>query len=448
MPKYELSNVLVRGGLMLVRVVIRAKSVLLGLLHLVGVVFRPLTRFLFGAIFVPIYQVLYSLKRRTSHWYRPAKSRLMFLLTNRYALHAAMVMIVAGTGVANLNMASVRAESIDAFNKSLLYSIVTHQESPLIEEYADAEPSGDSSYLGDSALDTTSTVTDETLALGTSSLAGGGSLAAPIMTSAAESIAPRESIETYVVQSGDTISTIAARFGVSVNTILWANNMTALTTLKLGTSLTILPTSGVVHTVKSGDTLIKIAALYNVTSEEISSYNKLADGTIAIGDKLIVPGGVVKAPEPTRTKVSVKTIFMTPPTTSSSSAGSSSTKMMWPSDGTYLVRGLSWYHNGLDIDCSGRANGTSDDDNYAAADGYVTIAGWRTGYGNLVEIDHGNGIVTRYGHNYALYVTAGQTVTRGTPIARCGSTGNSTGTHLHFEVRVNGQTVNPLEYVR
>ncbi len=128
--------------------------------------------------------------------------------------------------------------------------------------------------------------------------------------------------------------------------------------------------------------------------------------------------------------------------------------MVWPSDGHYIVRGLSWYHTGVDIDCNGQANGTSTNDNYAAADGVVTFAGprfvgLRGGYGNLVIIDHGNGLSTRYGHNYSLYVKTGQTVTAGTPIGRCGSTGNSTGTHLHFEViNSSGRYLNPLEYIR
>lgn len=122
--------------------------------------------------------------------------------------------------------------------------------------------------------------------------------------------------------------------------------------------------------------------------------------------------------------------------------------MLWPTDGHYIVRGLSWYHTGVDIDCDGHNNGTSTQDNYAAADGVVQYAGWKGGYGITVEINHGNGLVTRYGHFYSLYVESGQSVTTGTPLGRCGSTGNSSGTHLHFEVVGNGRFKNPLEYIR
>ena len=122
--------------------------------------------------------------------------------------------------------------------------------------------------------------------------------------------------------------------------------------------------------------------------------------------------------------------------------------MVWPTDLTYIVRGLSWYHTGVDIDCNGHADGTSTNDNYAAADGIVQFAGAKRGYGNVVEITHGNGIMTRYGHNHTVYVQTGQQVSAGTPIGRCGSTGTSTGTHLHFEVVANGRFMNPLDYLR
>ena len=122
--------------------------------------------------------------------------------------------------------------------------------------------------------------------------------------------------------------------------------------------------------------------------------------------------------------------------------------MLWPTDLTYIVRGRSWYHTGVDIDCNGHRDGTSTNDNYAASDGIVQFAGVKSGYGITVEINHGNGIITRYGHNHLLYVSKGQQVTAGTPIGRCGSTGNSTGTHLHFEVVANGTYMNPLEYLR
>lgn len=457
-----LSRFFVRFGLSVVRCLLWAKAIMFRSARLLAVVFRPIIRVLMAVVFVPVYRTFFASRRQIVHWYRPAKNRVMFFLTNRAVMHVVMVGVVSGTAAINLGMDSVRAETLDAFNKSLAYAVITQEESPIVEEYADMDPSalrGDvSSYLSSASLRAPLGAIDgqNTVLSSTASLAGGGALAVPIIADASASVAPREGIETYTVAEGDTISTIAARFGLSVNTILWANNLSVRSVLKLGQTLTILPASGVVHTVKSGDTLIKIASTYHAESSAILSANSLEDSSaISVGQKLIVPGGTppaVVAAKPTVS--SIRNVFVPTPNTAGTSAASASARMVWPSDGHYIVRGLSWYHTGVDIDCDGQANGTSTQDNYAAADGVVAFAGprfvgLRGGYGNLVIIDHGNGLSTRYGHNYSLYVTTGQTVTAGTPIGRCGSTGNSTGTHLHFEViSGGGKYLNPLEYIR
>ncbi len=444
--KAELCQFAVRVGLAGVRALLSLKSAVATGVRRFSVFSRPLGRLMLGGVVIPFYQLGYSLRRRFGHWYRPAKNKVMFMLTNRYALHVAMVCIVAATGIVNLQMTSVRAETIDAFNKSLLYSIITQQETPYIEEFA-TNAVASSSYV-DTGLAGSGTTDTREVVLGSSSFTGGGSLAVPLMTSSAASTAPRDTIETYVVEAGDTISTIAAAYGVSINTLLWANNLSVRSVLKPGATLTILPTSGVLHTVKSGDTVSKIAVKYGVSQDEIVNYNVLdADGALSIGAKLVVPGGEMQAPAPVSRPTSVISIFSAPPTTSNAPA-STGARMLWPTDGHYIVRGLSWYHTGVDIDCDGHNNGTSTNDNYAAADGVVQYAGWKGGYGITVEINHGNGLVTRYGHFYSLYVASGQTVTTGTPLGRCGSTGNSSGTHLHFEVVGNGRFKNPLEYIR
>lgn len=126
--------------------------------------------------------------------------------------------------------------------------------------------------------------------------------------------------------------------------------------------------------------------------------------------------------------------------------------MMWPTDGGSISSGYGnrihpiykeeKMHTGIDIGGIGY-----DAPVYASADGIVITAGWLGGYGNAVIIDHGNGISTLYGHNSKLTVKVGQEVKRGDLIAKSGSTGVSTGPHIHFEVRVNGKTVNPLEWL-
>ncbi|MEK7632942.1 MAG: M23 family metallopeptidase [Patescibacteria group bacterium] len=456
------SRFIVRAGLVVVRLLLAAKAILFRFARLLVVAARPLTKGILSLIFVPVYRAGFASRRHIVHWYRPAKSRFMFFVTNRAMMHVAILSVVGGTVAINLGMDAVRAETLDAFNKSLAYAVITQEESPVVEEYADMDiaalRSDATSYLSEGSLSPVLGASDgqDSMFVNTASLAGGGALAVPVLSGSSASVAPRDGIETYVVAEGDMLSTVAARFGISVNTVLWANNLSVKSVLKPGQSLTILPASGVVHTVKSGDTLIKIASTYNSDATNILSVNKLADSSaITVGQKLIIPGGTPPTPAPVKRPTSVASIF-SPAPNKTGTAVSGSSRMIWPSDGHGIVRGLSWFHTGVDIDCNGHANGTSTDDNYAAADGIVTFAGPRFsgyagGYGNLVIIDHGNGLSTRYGHNYSIYVKSGQQVTAGTPIARCGSTGNSSGTHLHFEViGSNGSKDyrNPLEYIR
>ncbi len=261
-----------------------------------------------------------------------------------------------------------------------------------------------------------------------------------------EAAAVRNEIIYYLVQNGDTISTIARRFGLTVNTLLWANNLTSFSLLHLGDRLTILPYSGVLYTVKKGDTLAKIALTYDVDLEKILSCNALGN-SLSIGQKIVIPGAknisqyvaASKPATPSYTGVSIiKDLIKNP------SVKISGSKMTWPTVGTRISQYFSWRHVGVDI-----ANkiGTPI---YAADSGTVVIAqgGYNGGYGNTIVIDHGGGIKTRYGHASKLFVKVGEKVEKGENIAAMGSTGNSTGPHLHFEVLVNGAKKNPLDFVR
>ncbi len=116
---------------------------------------------------------------------------------------------------------------------------------------------------------------------------------------------------------------------------------------------------------------------------------------------------------------------------------------MWPTNQKRINQYYKWRHTGLDI------NGTLKDATYAVDAGIVTFSGWnKSGYGNMILVDHGNGMVTRYAHHSKMYVKAGDQVTKGQTIGMVGSTGRSTGPHLHFEIYMNGKRVNPLEYYR
>lgn len=258
--------------------------------------------------------------------------------------------------------------------------------------------------------------------------------------------AARQEIIYYTIKSGDTVSTISRRFGITVNTILWANDLSAYSLLKIGDRLTILPQSGVLYTVKKGDTLAKIAQTHGIELEKIISCNSLGN-SISVGQKIIIPGAkkitnTASATKTTRnsyTGISVIKDLIKPP--NSKPTGN---KMAWPAGGHRITQYFSWRHPGLDI-----ANkvGTP---LYAADSGVVIISqgGYNGGYGNTIVIDHGGGKKTRYGHASKLFVKVGERVEKGETIAAMGSTGRSTGPHLHFEVIINGVKYNPLSYIK
>lgn len=253
----------------------------------------------------------------------------------------------------------------------------------------------------------------------------------------------RQEIIYYTVQNGDTISTIARRFGISANTILWANNLSTYGLIRPGDRLTILPYSGVLYTVKKGDTLAKIAKKYNIEIAKILSCNNLGN-TLAAGQKIIIPGAkkISEAVAVTRTNTSYTGISAIKNLIKAPSSKASSAKMVWPAEGHRITQYFSWRHPGVDI-----ANKTGTP-LYAAEAGTVEFAGWATGYGYSVVINHGGGIKTRYAHASKLFVKAGDEVERGENIAAMGSTGWSTGPHIHFEVIINGGKYNPLNYIR
>lgn len=232
-------------------------------------------------------------------------------------------------------------------------------------------------------------------------------------------------ISIYVVREGDSLSQIAEMFGVTANTILWANDIKSANLIQPGDSLIILPISGVRYIVKDGDTLASIAKAYHGNVEDMIAYNGLASASdIRAGQTVVIPGGEVAAP-PVKKKAS------TPARASASVAAGGSGYFVHPVPGAVRTQGIHGY-NGVDL---GAASGTTV---RAAAAGEVIIAksgGWNGGYGNYVVIKHPNGTQTLYAHNSANYVAPGQSVAQGEAIGTVGSTGRSTGSHLHFEVR-------------
>lgn len=258
----------------------------------------------------------------------------------------------------------------------------------------------------------------------------------------AATLATREETEQYTVQGGDTISTIAEQFGVSSRTILWANGLSETDFIKPGQSLKIPPVSGYLYAVKSGDTVASIANKYKGNEQQILEANglPLADA-LQVGQEIIIPGGEPPAPPApvAQPRTLIGQVFSGNPP---ASAPASSKRFIWPTSDRRInqyYRGR--FHTGLDIE------GTYSSPIYAASSGTVEFASAdRSGYGLHVIINHGNGFRTLYAHASKVFVRAGAKVNQGQTIAMVGSTGRSTGTHLHFEIRTGGGFANPLAY--
>jgi murein DD-endopeptidase MepM/ murein hydrolase activator NlpD len=253
-------------------------------------------------------------------------------------------------------------------------------------------------------------------------------------------VTPADSqISTYLVKPGDTLSEIAELYGVSVNTIIWANSLSGKT-IHPGQTLVVLPVTGVEHTVAKGETLASVAKKFGGSAADIADYNGLdAAAPLAAGTAIIIPNGELAAAAPP-----AKTASAAP----AASAGSNTTGNPYrggsgaeidgyyenPVPGAELSQGLHG-ENAVDLAI---ARGTPI---HAAAAGTVIIArgggGWNGGYGNYVVIAHANGTETLYAHmkDGGVAVSVGQSVAQGAVIGYVGSTGDATGPHVHFEVR-------------
>lgn len=249
--------------------------------------------------------------------------------------------------------------------------------------------------------------------------------------------AARPKVTTYTVVEGDTIEAIAERYGLSVDTLLYANDMYADDILQIGQELLIPSMDALVYTVVEGDTMWGVADAFTADFDEIVKANPDVDAdALQPGQVLFVPGGT---PPARRTMVASRG-------GGSRTASASGTFALWPAYGNttdefgwrvHPITGVWHLHDGLDIDV---AYGTP----VAAVDsGTVTTAGWLGGYGIAVKIDHGNGITTMYAHLDSVAVDPGDWVETGDLIGYSGNTGNSTGPHLHFTVLVGGEPVDP-----
>lgn len=256
----------------------------------------------------------------------------------------------------------------------------------------------------------------------------------------AENLTPtRTTVTVHEVVAGETVDSIARHYGLKTATVIQTNGLNSYGLIRPGQKLQILPVDGILYKTRKGDTVTKIAKTYQSDAAQIAEFNRLPDwGTLDVGVELVLPGG--KMPAPPKPKVTAPAYI--PPSPQRDTAIG---KLLWPTGCTRITQYYKRSHLGLDIACPIRTP------IYAAESGVVIFSGWnRGGYGNMVVIDHGDSLYTRYAHATKLLVKAGDTVKRGDAIALMGSTGRSTGSHLHFEVMVGSTSrrMNPLDYLR
>ncbi len=435
---------------------------------------RIILRFVFYKFVVKGYQFYLSAVKKLG-WEDFRDSPFLFLLRQKM-VHITVVVLTLLIVFSNLTAKAQTEGSTNVANKTILAGLIQSEfdntDVPITEEGAAGDLTGVQTYSGNNTEpNSLSGTNNENTGLMVNQ--NGTALLKPdIFSTSTENIQSRTGIVYYTVQPGDVIGKIAHDFGLKINTILWENNLTANSLIRPGDKLAILPMDGISYTVGSGDSLNKIASTYNVNADSIAEANNLnSNQGLQVGQKLFIPGGrkIVSLANNDNSggnngnsggssdnsgnsgnnndngqsysglQILKNLISSKKPAAHSVSAGG---KLAWPTVGYTITQYYSWRHQAIDI-----ANhiGTPI---YAADDGTIIKAGWSTGYGNNIVIDHGNGMETRYAHLSKFDVSVGDQVVKGQQIGEMGSTGWSTGPHVHFEVIINGVKYNPLNYLR
>ncbi len=253
---------------------------------------------------------------------------------------------------------------------------------------------------------------------------------------------PRDKVIEYKVQKGDTLSTIARKFGVSTDTIKWENDISG-ETIAVGDVLNILPVTGIEYKVNQGDTIYTIAKKFDTEPQKIvdfpfNEFENPETFSLAAGQTLMVPDGIKPSEQPTY--VRPRQVILAQSPSSVSSAG-----FAWPLRGG-VSQYPSWYHMALDITAD---VGTPIVAANSGTVSRVSIGTYDGGYGNNAYIDSGNGYQSHYAHMSSVAVSPGQSVVAGrTVVGYVGLTGRTTGPHLHFEILQNGVLVNPLGFLQ
>lgn len=237
------------------------------------------------------------------------------------------------------------------------------------------------------------------------------------------------SFQNYTVRAGDTLGGITLRFGLAnLSTIIDINGIENARALRVGQQLRIPSIDGMMYTVASGNSLAGLSARFNVPLEDLLDVNDLSDATLFVGQRIFIPGAKM---DQTRLHEVLGDLFRNP----IRSSYRLTSQFGWRPD---PFTGVRTYHTGVDFAC---AQGTPI---YAAMTGTVIAAGWSSVFGNYVVVRHANGYQTLYGHMAEIRAKEGQSVSQQSVLGTVGSTGYSTGNHLHFTVYKNGEPVNPM----
>jgi murein DD-endopeptidase MepM/ murein hydrolase activator NlpD len=446
----KLKNLLVRLALGLLKAISWLSSGLVNIFRdYLAKPLRWLGSLLYFFIILPIYKILISLNFVLNKIIGPVKNKHLLPFLNRFVSHALIFILTGLIVMMNLGIGVSRAESFG--EQSILYALIKGED--LQDTYYEEDSSVVSpktfSYLEEitpsvtpltDGIDTDFGLEDATDEILTTS---SGEIITKDVASLESIKKSRDRVINYVVKDGDTLSVIASNFGLKTTSLMWANNLNSGSYLRPGQNLDIPPVDGIIYTVKKGDTISKIAGRYQAEAEKVILYNKLAGASdIVVGQTLILPGAkpyLEPAPVQKAKIAPVKNLFAGAP----SSAEISSSGLIWPTVTRRLSQYFSWRHTGLDI------NGEFGDPIWSSGEGTVIRVQYLTrDYGYNIIVDHGNGLHTLYAHFQKIYVKEGQTVRRGDPLGEMGSTGRSTGSHLHYEVRKNGKRLNPLAWVK
>ncbi len=410
-----------------------------------AVIIKPVAsvgKFIYRAIVISAYRWIIKCADMLEQSFLPVRNKYVYPFISKYFTH--IIIIVLAGAVTYTNVYAQETRSQEFGQKSLLFALVrgTDEETELFEEtaiepisatYTDALSTTVSKQLA-AIPDADVDIVEEQI----TTTQGGTALLKPEVSSISASQTARSKAVEYTVKDGDSLGAIAQQFNLTPNTILWANDLASRNMIRAGQVLKIPPVDGIAITVKKGDTLKSIASKYKGDVSKIIAFNRLADeNDIAVGQQLMIPEGQqYYAPAPVVPRATTTRLTNAPDTAPTG-------KMLWPTTARRISQYFNWRHTGLDID------GDFGDPVWAADDGIVTTAlCQKKGYGCHVIIDHGGGLATLYGHFRKILVEKGQSVKRGQLIGEEGSTGWSTGAHVHFEVRIGGKKYNPLSYIR